>query len=109
LEDLGHYYLAYHQLMQHWRDVLPEKILDIDYETLVDQQEGTSRELLEFCGLTWEDACLEFQNNTAPAATASAAQVRQPVYRSSLQRWKDYAEELAPLALFLEKNGIDCS
>lgn len=109
LEDLGHYYLAYHQLMQHWRDVLPGKILDIDYETLVDQQERTSRELLAFCGLTWEDACLEFQNNTAPAATASAAQVRQPVYRSSLQRWKDYAEELAPLALFLEKNGIDCS
>lgn len=109
LEDLGHYYLAYHQLMQHWREVLPGKILDIDYETLVDQQEDTSRALLKFCGLAWENDCLEFQNNAAPAATASAAQVRQPVYRSSLQRWKDYGEELAPLAAFLEKNGIDCS
>jgi hypothetical protein len=109
LEDLGHYYLAYHRLMQHWREVLPGKILDIDYESLVDKQEETSRFLLDFCGLSWEDDCLEFQKNTAPAATASAAQVRQPVYRSSLQRWKNYKEELASLSLFLEKNGIDCS
>lgn len=108
LDDLGQYYLAYHRLMQHWREVLPGQFLDLDYETLVDQQEHTSRAMLKFCGLEWEHACLDFQNNTSPAATASAAQVRQPVYRTSVQRWRAYADELAPLAHFLEKNGIDC-
>lgn len=109
LEDLGHYYLAYHSLMQHWRTVMPGQFLDLDYETLVDQQENTTRSMLEFCDLAWEDSCLEFHKNTSPAATASAAQVRQPVYRSSLQRWRDYADELAPLADFLTKHGVDCS
>jgi tetratricopeptide (TPR) repeat protein len=108
LDDLGHYYLAYHRLMQHWRDVLPGQFLDLDYETLVDQQEITTRNMLEFCNLEWEDSCLEFHKNTSPAATASAAQVRQPVYRSSVQRWRTYADELAPLADFLSAHGVDC-
>ncbi len=109
LDDLGRYYLAYHRLMQHWRDVMPGQFLDLDYETLVDQQENTTRTMLEFCALDWEDACLNFQNNTSPAATASAAQVRQPVYRTSVQRWREYAGELAPLADFLSAHGVDCS
>jgi hypothetical protein len=109
LEDLGHYYLAYHRLMQHWREVIPDSFIDVDYETLVDQQEITSRAMVEYCGLAWENACLNFHENTAPAATASAAQVRRPVYRSSLQRWRQYAEQLVPLATFLSDHGIDCS
>lgn len=108
LDDLGHYYLAYHRLMQHWRNVMPGQFLDLDYETLVDQQEKTTRTMLEFCGLEWEDSCFEFHKNTSPAATASAAQVRQPVYRSSVQRWREYADELAPLADFLSAHGVDC-
>ncbi|MFZ6756030.1 tetratricopeptide repeat-containing sulfotransferase family protein [Undibacterium sp. Ji50W] len=108
LEDLGHYYLAYHQLMQHWREVLPGRFLDIDYEVLVDQQESSTRAMLAYCDLPWEDACLDFHNNTAPAATASAAQVRQPLYRSSVQRWRSYEEQLAPLAAFLTEHGINC-
>ena len=109
LDDLGHYYLAYHRLMQHWREAMPEQFLDLDYETLVDQQENTTRTILKYCALDWEDACLNFQNNTSPAATASAAQVRQPVYRTSVQRWREYADELAPLADFLSGHGVDCS
>jgi len=109
LEDLGHYYLAYHQMMQHWREVIPGGFVDIQYETLVDQQEATSREMIDYCGLPWEEACLSFHENTSPAASASAAQVRRPVYRSSVQRWRQYSDQLAPLASFLTDHGIDCS
>lgn len=109
LDDLGHYYLAYHQMMKHWRDVIPQSFIDIDYEMLVDQQESTSRAMLEYCALPWEPACLNFHENAAPSATASAAQVRRPVYRDSLHRWRQYSKQLEPLADFLTKHGIDCS
>jgi len=109
LVDIGHYYLAYHSLMQHWREHMPGSFLDVDYEALVDQQESTTRAMLAHCGLPWEDACLEFHKNAAPAASASASQVRQPVYRRSVQRWRDYADDLAPLAAFLTDHGIDCT
>jgi tetratricopeptide (TPR) repeat protein len=108
LEDLGHYYLAYHRLMQHWRDCLPDAIHEVDYEALVGAQEASSRALLAYCGLAWEPACLEFHRNPAPSATASAAQVRQPLHRRSVQRWHSYAEQLAPLAEFLTAHGVDC-
>jgi tetratricopeptide (TPR) repeat protein len=108
LEDLGHYYLAYHRLMQHWRDCLPDAIHEVDYEALVGAQEASSRALLAYCGLPWEPACLEFHRNPAPSATASAAQVRQPLHRRSVQRWHSYAEQLAPLAEFLTAHGVDC-
>ncbi|MBT9458146.1 MAG: sulfotransferase [Burkholderiaceae bacterium] len=108
LADLGHYYLAYHRLMQHWRDTVPDSFHDVDYEQLVEQQEAVSRALLRHCGLPWEAACLDFHQNATPAATASASQVRQPLYRSSVQRWRLYERQLAPLAEFLQANGIDC-
>jgi tetratricopeptide (TPR) repeat protein len=108
LEDLGHYYLAYHRLMHHWRDCLPDAIHEVDYEALVGAQEASSRALLAYCGLAWEPACLEFHRNPAPSATASAAQVRQPLHRRSVQRWHSYAEQLAPLAEFLTAHGVDC-
>ena len=95
--------------MQHWREAIPDSFIDIAYETLVEQQEGTSREMLAYCGLPWELACLNFHENLTPAATASAAQVRQPVYRSSVQRWRQYAQQLAPLAEFLTAHGVDCN
>ena len=71
LEDLGQYYLAYHNLMQHWREVMRGGFIEVEYETLVDQQETTSRAMLEYCGLPWEEACLSFHENTSPAASAS--------------------------------------
>ncbi len=109
LEDLGRYYVAYHGLMAHWRSVMPDAFLDVDYEALVSAQEVTSRRLLEFCGLPWEAACLDFHRNPSPSATASAAQVRRPVYQSSVQRWRAYSAQLAPLAHFLTAHGIDCT
>lgn len=106
LEDIGHYYLAYHRLMEHWHAVMPSGFLDVDYESLVADQEGTSRTLLRHCCLEWEDACLAFHRNAAASATASAAQVRQPVYRSSVARWRHYAKQLEPLAGFLHRHGV---
>jgi hypothetical protein len=107
LDDLAQYYIAYHGLMEHWRRLLPERILDVDYEALVDDQEALSRKMIAHCGLEWEDACLEFHKNTSAAATASAAQVRQPIYQSSVQKWKEYEQQLAPLQARLEAAGID--
>ncbi|MFH7042537.1 sulfotransferase [Paucibacter sp. JuS9] len=108
LEDLGHYYLAYHRLMAHWRELIRGSFHEIDYELLVQEQEAQSRALVQHCGLPWEDACLQFHSNVAPAATASASQVRRPLYASSVQRWRSYERELAPLADFLRANGVDC-
>jgi tetratricopeptide (TPR) repeat protein len=106
LEDLGRYYLAYARLMNYWRALLPGRFLDLDYEALVEDQEGTTRSLLAHCGLEWRDACLRFHENPAPTATASAAQVRRPIYRESLDLWRNYRQELAPLARLLAHNGI---
>ncbi len=83
--------------MHHWHDVLPGRILDIHYEDMIEDQEGRSRELVKFCGLDWERACLEFHKTRRNVITRSNAQVRQPIYRSSLGRWKTYEEELKPL------------
>ena len=109
LEDLGHYYLAYHRLMEHWRTVIPGSFIDLDYEELVRDQEATSRRLLDYCGLPWEDACLAFHRNDSPSATASAVQVRRPIYASSVDRWRSCERQLEPLRRFLESNGIDCA
>lgn len=107
LADLGRYLVAYHRLMAHWREVFPGEFLDVDYEALVDDQEGTTRRLLEFCGLPWEDACLRFHEDPRPSATASAAQVRQPLYRHARDHWRHYQGPLQPLARHLERAGIE--
>ena len=101
LEELGKYYLAYGRLMDHWRSVLGDAILDVSYEALVDDTELQTKRLLEYCGLSWQDDCLEFHNSDAPSTTASAAQVRRPIYRSSIGRWRCYEKQLQPLAELL--------
>jgi hypothetical protein len=106
LLDTGRYYVMFDRLMAHWKRVMPERILEIDYEAIVDDQEQTTRKLLEFCGLSWNEACLRFDQNEAPVSTASAVQVRQPLYRSALQRWKRYERQLAGLRSLLEEAGI---
>jgi len=106
LEDLGRYYIAYHRLMNYWRSLLPGRFLDLDYESLVEDQEGTTRRLLEHCGLPWRDACLRFHENPAATTTLNAAQVRRPIYRESLDLWRNYRQELAPLARVLAHNGV---
>lgn len=106
LGDLARYYAAYHGLMEHWRTLMPGRFLDLDYEALVDDQEGATRRLLGHCGLPWREECLRFHENDAPTATASAAQVRRPMYAESKALWRHYARELAPLSAQLAQRGI---
>jgi len=80
LESIGRYWLAHRRLVSHWNALFGERILDVSYEALVDDQEGVSRRILAHCGLDWSDDCLRFHENSAPTATASAVQVRQPLY-----------------------------
>ena len=107
LSDLGRYIAAYQALMAHWRAVLPGRMIEIDYETLACEPEPTSRSLIAACGLDWDDACLDFHNNAAPTATASAAQVREPVHTRSIDLWKRYQAELEPLAEAITRAGGD--
>ena len=101
---LGTYYKQYQRLMQHWKAVLDIEILDLRYEEMVENQEGITRELLSFCGLPWDEKCLKFYDSGPRSAvvTASYDQVRQPMNRKSVQRWKHYDKFLEPLkkALF---------
>jgi hypothetical protein len=106
LEDLGRYYVAYDSLMNHWRAAVPKKFLDVQYERLVENQEEVSREIIEYCGLDWEPECLEFHRNTAAVSTASSAQVRRPIYKDALQRWRRYEEQLQPVVRILKDAGI---
>jgi tetratricopeptide (TPR) repeat protein len=97
LEDLGAYYRGYWRLMDHWRRVLPVPMLEVDYEELVADQERGSRRIISHCGLEWTDACLAFHRTKRPVATASVWQVRQPIYRTSMERWRHYEPFLGPL------------
>ncbi|TAA20383.1 tetratricopeptide repeat-containing sulfotransferase family protein [Pseudoxanthomonas winnipegensis] len=106
LLDVGRYYIGFDRLMAHWNRLLPDRILEIDYEDIVEQQAASTRKLLAFCGLDWDDACLSFERNAAPVATASAVQVRSPIYRSSLGRWKRYGESVEPLRQLLAQAGL---
>jgi tetratricopeptide (TPR) repeat protein len=106
LEDTARYYLQFDALMQHWDEVLPQRVLRLDYEELVASQEAQSRRLIEHCGLDWEPACLEFQHNAAPVATASASQVREPLYQGAAGRWRRYAEQLEPARQVLQAGGV---
>ena len=106
LLDTGRYYVLFDRLMAHWQRVLPGRILEVHYETLVDTQEASTRQLLEFCQLPWDDQCLKFEDNAAPVNTASVVQVRSPIYRSSLRRWKKYEPQLGELQAVLASAGI---
>jgi tetratricopeptide (TPR) repeat protein len=98
LGELGRYYRAYAGLMQHWRETLPADVmLDVDYEALVTDFEPNIRRILAHCGLPWDDACRAFHNNPRPILTASATQVRQPIYQRSLHRSRNYEAALRPL------------
>ena len=107
LDELGEFYVGYRRLMAHWHRVLPDRILDVAYEDIVSDQEGSTRRLLDYLDLPFEQACLDFHANPAPTSTAaSAVQVRQPIYDSSLEQWTHYAGELAALRGRLEAAGI---
>ena len=97
LSNNGSYYSNYKRLMQHWHTLLPQIILDINYEKLVDDPFQITQDLLSHCNLTWDDACLKPHETKRPVTTASSQQVRQQIYQSSVGRWRGYKEYLGPL------------
>jgi tetratricopeptide (TPR) repeat protein len=102
LEDLGFFYNKYRHLMEHWRRVLSIPVLEVDYENLVNNQEAITRQLVSFCGLEWHNDCLRFHEHERFAATASYDQVRQPMYKTSVKRWKNYEKHIQPLVRALD-------
>ena len=89
--------------MKHWKQVLSIPIMGVSYENLVANQEDISRELIEFCGLDWTDECLSFHKTKRLVTTASYDQVRKPIYKKSVSRWKNYEAHIAPLRKALKK------
>ena len=103
LEEAGKYYKLYQNLMEFWKQLLPDFIYDISYEKLVENQEFESRKLLDFCNLDWDKNCLTFYKNKRGIVTASFAQARKPIYKNSVNSWQNYKNELLPIFKILEK------
>jgi tetratricopeptide (TPR) repeat protein len=97
LAELGRYYRGYARLMDHWRSVLGGAMLEVRYEDVVDDLETQARRIVAYCGLEWDDACLEFHKTERKVKTASATQVRRPIYRTALRGWRGCEDRLAPL------------
>jgi len=106
LDGLGHYYVAYDRLRKHWRQLLKDRLIEVEYESLVADQEGQTRLLLDKLGLEFEQGCLDFDQNKAPSATASSVQVREKVHSQSVNKWERFAKQLQPLRQHLENAGI---
>jgi hypothetical protein len=105
LTTLGLYYREYARLMDHWRQVLPVKFIDVDYETLTQDFETQARRIIEFLGLDWDPACLSFHEETSAVRTFSRNQIRNPIYQSSVGRWRRYEKQLVPLIAALDDFG----
>ena len=107
IEDLAAYIADCHRAEKHCTDVLGIEIFPLEYEQVVADQEACSRQLIQQAGLKWEDACLRYHENIRDVRTASQDQVRKPIYRSSVARWKKYGDLIKPLVEALERNGVD--
>lgn len=107
MEEAARYVVMFERLVTHWRETLPpERYTEVRYEDLVANLEGETRRLLDFCGLPFEQTCLDFTSNDAPVATASSVQVRQPLYASSIGRWRRYGDALAPMQRVFADSGL---
>ena len=106
LRDIGRYYVQFDRLIAHWRATLPGRVHEVRYETLVADQRAETSRLLAHCRLPWEEACLHFERNEHAVATASAVQVRQPLYASSVGRWRRFERHLQPLIDELLAAGV---
>jgi len=106
LQEIALYYAAYRKLMTHWNTVMPGVIYELAYEDLVSDVEAQTRKLLEYCGLDWDPRCARFHESAAVSTSASAAQIRQPVYQTSVNRWQSYEQQLLPLRIQLRELGI---
>ncbi|MCB1608367.1 MAG: sulfotransferase [Xanthomonadales bacterium] len=101
LLDCARYWQSFDQLMEHWSKLLGDAFLEVHYEQVVADLEGQARRLLAHCELPWDRTCLNFHNNASPVATASSVQVRQPIYTAAVERWRRYADQLAPVVALL--------
>jgi hypothetical protein len=107
LLETGHYYLQFSRLIDHWSRVLPaDRFLVVQYEALVADTEKEARRIVEFCGLSWDRRVLDFHASGQPAATASAVQVRRPIYGDAVGCWRRYRHELEPLMALFREHGI---
>jgi tetratricopeptide (TPR) repeat protein len=105
LDELAQFYIGYRRTMEHWHAVLPGVICDVSYEDLVADPAAQCRRLLEWCGLPWQDDVLEFHQSRAASTTASAAQVRKPIYKSSVKKWRHFEQQLQPVVRRLAEAG----
>ena len=103
LEDLGNYYTDYIKAMNHWHNVYGKDIFTVHYDNVINKTEETIRELIDYCNLPFEKECLEFYNSSRPVKTPSAEQVRQPIYKSGLNYWKNYEKHLVPLKKIIDE------
>jgi tetratricopeptide (TPR) repeat protein len=106
LEELAEYFIGYRRMMDHWHAVMPGVMLEVRYEDLVADPQTQCRRLLEHCGLKWEEQVLDFHRSTKASTTASAMQVRRPIYKSSVQKWRNYTRELQPVLRRLVEAGL---
>jgi hypothetical protein len=97
VEDIARYYRTYLELMRHWDQVLPGRVLRVYHEDVVADLQGSVRRMLDFCGLDFEPQCIEFYKTERSVRTASSEQVRQPIYREGLDQWKNFEPWLEPL------------
>ncbi len=108
LDDLAEYYIAYNDLMCHWQQLFGDGFLDVEYRMLVNNPEKEVSRMLKYCQLPQQEGLVNIKENFAPSATASLAQVRQPIYKTSVDLWRNYAEQLKPLREKLQNRGICC-
>jgi len=106
LENIAYYYKEYLRFMEHWRKVVPMPMIDISYEDTITNTEQTARKVLDFLGLEWDERCIAPHTNPCVVETASKWQVRQPIYKQSLERWRHYEKHLQPLKDCFIKNSI---
>ena len=103
LEDLGNYYTDYVKAMNHWHNIYGKDIYTVHYDNVINKTEETIRELIDYCNLPFEKECLEFYKSSRPVKTPSAEQVRQPIYKSGLNYWKNYEKHLVPLKKIIDE------
>jgi hypothetical protein len=104
LREIGQYYSDYVELMDHWDRALPGRVLRVNYEDVVGDLESQVRSILDYCELPFEDACIEFHKTSRSVRTPSSEQVRQPIYKSGLEQWRNFEPWLAPLEQALGQN-----
>ena len=106
LDDLGAYYVGYHRLISHWRETLGNRLVEVNYESMVSDQDAETRRMLDELRLEFEEACLHFEKNVTPSNTASTVQIREKAHTRSVRRWTRYEKQLQSLREHLERAGI---